>query len=281
MALVLVCSSVLCRAEPRDDFTLIRLAGRIGPSEVVRVGNQTRPAVPLSLDEPRACTVVARRGSLLRFALVAAGAPDAGGVELQVLANRRPTFVRRFKLRREPQLWSLQVRLDQDGPLELGFQVRLERAQGSGPLPPQRRPARISLASPRLYVPGRRGGRNVLVWISQDSLRADHLGAYGCARSTSPVFDRLAGQGVLFEDALAAASWKDLAVQARDEEASEPGLASPDHEAAQQLLLARQIAQPRAVALLQPGHVEHQSLARGERVDERRVDRVQSLPNLA
>jgi len=41
------------------------------------------------------------------------------------------------------------------------------------------------------------------ILISIDTLRADHLGAYGYARDTSPVFDRLAERGTLFEWAVA------------------------------------------------------------------------------
>lgn len=47
---------------------------------------------------------------------------------------------------------------------------------------------------------------NVLL-ISIDSLRADHLGCYGYERETSPSIDRLAREGVLFEDAAAPTSW--------------------------------------------------------------------------
>jgi glucan phosphoethanolaminetransferase (alkaline phosphatase superfamily) len=43
--------------------------------------------------------------------------------------------------------------------------------------------------------------------ISIDSLRADHLGAYGYARPTSPRIDRLAREGTLFERALSSTSW--------------------------------------------------------------------------
>jgi arylsulfatase A-like enzyme len=42
-----------------------------------------------------------------------------------------------------------------------------------------------------------------LVLISLDTLRADHLGAYGYDKPTSPVFDRLAARGVLFLQAVA------------------------------------------------------------------------------
>jgi arylsulfatase A-like enzyme len=40
-----------------------------------------------------------------------------------------------------------------------------------------------------------------IVLISIDTLRADHLSAYGYGRGTSPAIDRLAGEGVLFEEA--------------------------------------------------------------------------------
>jgi arylsulfatase A-like enzyme len=47
---------------------------------------------------------------------------------------------------------------------------------------------------------------NVLV-IVLDTLRADHLSSYGYPRTTSPEIDRIAGQGVLFENAIAPCSW--------------------------------------------------------------------------
>jgi arylsulfatase A-like enzyme len=49
-------------------------------------------------------------------------------------------------------------------------------------------------------------GPNVVV-IVLDTLRADHLGAYGDARNLSPGFDALARQGTIFEDAYANAPW--------------------------------------------------------------------------
>ena len=47
---------------------------------------------------------------------------------------------------------------------------------------------------------------NVLV-IIVDALRADHLSTYGYARGTSPYVTKLASQGVLFQNAIAAAPW--------------------------------------------------------------------------
>ena len=50
------------------------------------------------------------------------------------------------------------------------------------------------------------GPPNVLV-IVVDTLRADHVSSYGYSRPTSPNFDRLAQQGVRFENAIAPCSW--------------------------------------------------------------------------
>ncbi len=50
-------------------------------------------------------------------------------------------------------------------------------------------------------------GRPNIILISIDTLRADHLGAYGYPRDTSPNIDALARQGVVFENAVAQANW--------------------------------------------------------------------------
>jgi len=52
----------------------------------------------------------------------------------------------------------------------------------------------------------RPGAPNVLVVVI-DTLRADHVSAYGYSRPTTPNLDRLAQQGVLFENAVSPSSW--------------------------------------------------------------------------
>lgn len=59
----------------------------------------------------------------------------------------------------------------------------------------------------RTEAPGPAGaGPNILL-ISIDSLRADHVHAYGYERETSPHIDRLAKEGVLYRYAVAPTSW--------------------------------------------------------------------------
>ena len=46
-----------------------------------------------------------------------------------------------------------------------------------------------------------------VILISIDTLRADHLGCYGYHRDTSPSIDRLASEGILFENAFSNSHW--------------------------------------------------------------------------
>jgi arylsulfatase A-like enzyme len=52
----------------------------------------------------------------------------------------------------------------------------------------------------------RPAGPNVIL-ITIDTLRADHLGSYGYGRNTSPEIDKLAREGILFENAYSQAPW--------------------------------------------------------------------------
>ncbi len=46
-----------------------------------------------------------------------------------------------------------------------------------------------------------------VIYVTWDSVRADHVSAYGYARPTTPTLDRLAREGVLFETAIAQHNW--------------------------------------------------------------------------
>ena len=46
-----------------------------------------------------------------------------------------------------------------------------------------------------------------VVFITWDTVRADHLSAYGYSRPTTPNLDKLASQGVVFENAISSSSW--------------------------------------------------------------------------
>ncbi|MGZ4733945.1 MAG: sulfatase, partial [Terriglobales bacterium] len=50
-------------------------------------------------------------------------------------------------------------------------------------------------------------GAPIVLVIVVDTLRADHVSSYGYARPTTPNLDRIARQGVLFENAISTSSW--------------------------------------------------------------------------
>jgi len=55
----------------------------------------------------------------------------------------------------------------------------------------------------------RSGGRTApnVVWLSIESLRADHVGCYGYERPTTPTLDALAGEGTVYTQADSVTSW--------------------------------------------------------------------------
>jgi arylsulfatase A-like enzyme len=59
---------------------------------------------------------------------------------------------------------------------------------------------------PPVATPARPDAPDVVI-VVLDTVRADHLGAYGYARPTSPHFDALARDGTLFLDATSPATW--------------------------------------------------------------------------
>ena len=65
---------------------------------------------------------------------------------------------------------------------------------------------------PTILRPGRAARRLVVVFV--DTLRADHLGAYGYGRQTSPVLDALAAEGARFTQARSVAPWTVPSAQA-------------------------------------------------------------------
>lgn len=75
--------------------------------------------------------------------------------------------------------------------------LSLAAGSAAGPAP---------LPAPQAWERSPARGYNIVL-ISIDSLRADHLGAYGYGRDTSPMMDSWARRGVLFENASSTTAW--------------------------------------------------------------------------
>ena len=83
-------------------------------------------------------------------------------------------------------------------PLALAISILLCGATGCRPaLEPEQSPGSEKPTPPP----------EIILLISLDTLRADHLGMYGHHRPTSPVLDRFAAGGTIFEDASSTAPW--------------------------------------------------------------------------
>lgn len=50
-------------------------------------------------------------------------------------------------------------------------------------------------------------GKPNILWIVTDTVRADHLSSYGYERNTTPNIDRIASEGILYENAISTAPW--------------------------------------------------------------------------
>ena len=143
-------------------------------------------------------------GSVLRVAL---GRPDTQTVDVRfrviaLRAGRPPlTIVDRSLPAARDRGW-----VDVEAPLDglagadvrLAFQARA-RARSEWPVTPV-------WGDPTIFAPTADDRPNVVL-VSLDTLRADRLGAYGATRPTTPVIDRLAAEGTLFETAITAAPW--------------------------------------------------------------------------
>ena len=94
------------------------------------------------------------------------------------------------------------------GPLdpEQGVVLTRPRIESEAPISP---PVTAAVESAPATTAGGQGSAQPphLIITMIDTLRADHLGTYGYGRPTSPHFDALAAESLLFERAIAQSSW--------------------------------------------------------------------------
>jgi arylsulfatase A-like enzyme len=121
---------------------------------------------------------------------------------VEVRADGRTIFQGGFPLARGPRWWRQSV----DLPASPGLRLDVGATwQGPADMTPPAEPW-IALGSPRIYPAGDRP-RRVVLWISFDTLRADHLGTWGSVRPTSPRLDDRLREFVVFDEAISTSSW--------------------------------------------------------------------------
>ena len=128
--------------------------------------------------------------TMFRFGL-AVRPPDAE-VMLKLTVNGEPVYEEAWQEERDWAERELALPANgRDTELELSF-------EGEG--------AEVMLAHPELLRAAKDDRPNVIVYVV-DCLRADHVGAYGYERPTTPAIDALAKDSVVLEDLTACAPW--------------------------------------------------------------------------
>jgi len=179
--------------------------GALPRSASLTLAGETRPA----LLDSAAWRVGLPSRPLLTFGAGVAWAGSAdppGWFQLSVRLDGRSVAERRLNPRALRGWRDLSVPLDGAGRRgRLEIDLRLTDREGQPLAPP---PGLVlAAADPVIHDRDDYGRARGIVLVSIDTLRRDHVGAYGYARPTTPRIDALAGQGLVLDDAVSASSW--------------------------------------------------------------------------
>lgn len=171
-----------------------------GPLEVSARASVLPPPVQTTITKP----VRVERGAVLTVGLglvPLVRAAGGGGVEARILARTGGGERELLRAVLDPARPESAAWQDHRIALEplAGESVRFVFETRPAPGAPPDAPAAPLWGAPRLLAPRARAGARNLVLVSLDTLRADHVGAYGCELPTTPVLDRFAATGTLFE----------------------------------------------------------------------------------
>lgn len=186
-------------------------------------------------------------GSRLGVATVQPHPGDLADALLEVTVTSPERGERRHRLRPGRQAVSVPIDGAGSGPVRISFTVLGRAADPAGAGLQVWRPrvygaaTTVGTGAPAAAAISRAAGRrpNVLLYLV-DTLRADHLGAYGYHRPVSPHVDALAREGLRFTRAYAASGWTRTSVASLL-----TGLSPVDHR-----VLGREDALPRALPTL-------------------------------
>lgn len=171
----------------------------------VAVGGETRPA----LLGPAAFPVRVPPRGLLTFGYGVSHSGDQevpGWYHVTVRAGDRTLFDKSLNPRAARGWRDVTVPLDGlAGEVTLAFDLRLRERDGRELTPPPG--VVLAVADPIVHAAEGYGRAKGVILISIDTLRRDHVGAYGYPRPTTPRLDGLARGGLLCEDAVSTSSW--------------------------------------------------------------------------
>ncbi len=193
----------------REGYEAEMLARIVAQDWKVELGHEARNAVLTPPDVPRRWRLPEPVTGKLRFAygLPRGGGPGRGLMRFKIFgegagSQRRQLFEASVDSRNQRAGRWLEGEVDLSSEVsELVFETTAAagyRFQGGIP----------AWANPEILTSGGGARRPNVILISVDTLRADHLGAYGYAEPTSPNIDRWArSSSVTFRRAVATAPW--------------------------------------------------------------------------
>jgi arylsulfatase A-like enzyme len=180
-------------------------AGALPRSASLTLAGETRPA----LLESSAWSIGLPKRPLLTLGagVTWSGSAEAPGwFQLAVRLDGRAVAERRLNPRALRGWRDLSVPLEgagRRGRLEIDLR-HTDREGRPAPLPPG---LVLAVAEPVVRDLDAYGRARGVVLVSIDTLRRDHVGAYGYPRPTTPRLDALGAQGLVMEDAVSASSW--------------------------------------------------------------------------
>jgi arylsulfatase A-like enzyme len=196
VATVLAAVSLACGGRSER---VVRLP--VAGAEHVAVGSESRPGLWLSPGDAVRWSLPAgpARRVTGAYMTVLAGDP-AGSLRIRISGGEAPERSSVLTLSPDPERWhTIAVEVPRSGePVEL--ELAYEHPGSWTP------PRSLFLAEPSFTVPARDPPRAVVLF-DVDSLRADHLGAYGYLPPTTPRSDRYFRDGLRAETCVAAANW--------------------------------------------------------------------------
>jgi len=193
---------------PADRAGLLAGNGTGVTFEKIAIGNEWRNAALLSDGGFFSAKVDVPEGASLEFAPALRAEANSGRAEarLRVTAHRNGENTVLAEMSPVPAAqgeWkTTRVPLGLSGKADIVFEADGLDAK---PLSPD---VRVIVAGARIASPRAKDDKrpNIILVVS-DALRADRLGAYGYEEGTSPEIDRLAKDGVLFEQCFAQSPW--------------------------------------------------------------------------
>ncbi len=173
--------------------------------DVVRIGDESRDALLASqswtLDFPRRAILTFGVGS--RFG--GAGEPPGWGRFVVALDGRE--IAKETVNPRTTHDWKdVTVELDA-APRRGVLSISIRFTDKDGKDLPQPAELRLAVSDPVLHDRAAYGLSRGVILISIDTLRRDHVGAYGYGKPTTPVLDALGRGGLVADDAVSVSSW--------------------------------------------------------------------------